>query len=166
MKLSDPRLLPAAVFGTVLAVGAVASFVGGRETAPEAPASVSAPPSPPPTPLDPTESALVAPLVVGADLDGFEVRDIRGVRDGVMRVVAVNGKATVYLQIALGSDDGPLAPAKTGRYAVFYSVNGATPQDGERLAKALARVVEANAAKPAPTGMTVFKARSKPGTPL
>jgi hypothetical protein len=154
------------------AIVIVLALVIGGGAALRRPAAV-APPAPPPraagsapAPPSSAERALVAPLAPGSDLAGFSVREIRGVEGGVMRVVCVKGKAEVRLDLALADEEGPTPPAVAGRYAVFYAVERATPEEGEKLAKALAKVVEKNAAAPPPAGMAPFTPRPKPGMTL
>jgi hypothetical protein len=134
------------------------------EAGPRASAAVSA--LPPPT-AGPAERALVAPLAPGDDLGGFAVRALQGVERGRMRVVLTKGDAEVRLDVALADPDARMPPAATaGRYAVFYSLHGASPEDGERLAQKLGALIGAHADVPAPPGMTVFTPAPKPGTPL
>jgi len=123
-------------------------------------------PRPAPVPAGAEELALVAPLAPGSELGGYQVRAIHGVQDGVMRLVCVKDRATVRLDVALVDDDGPQPPATAGRYAVFYSLKGAVPEDGLGLAEALAKVVAAHQDAPAPRGMRKFVPSEKPGTTL
>jgi hypothetical protein len=142
----------------------------GRSTgAPPARASASASSSAtwaPAPPAGPEELAIVAPLAKGSDLGGYEVRDIRTVRDGVMRLVCVKDDATVRLDVALVDDEGPVPPATAGKYAVYYSLKGSVPEDGARLAQKLAKVLEQHQDAPVPKGMTKFVPKEKPGTML
>jgi hypothetical protein len=119
-------------------------------------ARVAGPPRAPPKPAGPSELALVAPLAPGGELDGFEVREVRAVADGVLVVVCGKDRVVVRLWVALASDAGPEPPATAGRYAVFYSAKGADPEDAARLARALAAVVDKRADVPVPPGMTTF----------
>jgi hypothetical protein len=121
---------------------------------------------PPPPPAGPEELAVVAPLHAGDDLGGFTVRAVRGVEGGVMRVVLAKGEAVVRLDVALLGEGGPTPPASSGRFAIFYSLRGATPADGERLAKKLAEVIGAHPDVQAPRGMTPFSPKPKPGVAL
>ncbi len=116
-------------------------------------------------PATPQELAVVAPLAAGSELGGFVVRDIAGVQRGRMRVVLAKKDAVVRLDIALVDPEGPTPPATTERYAIYYSLRGGTPEDGERLAKKLAAVITKNAAPP-PAGMTKFIPNPKAGTEL
>ncbi|MDI1431122.1 hypothetical protein [Polyangium sorediatum] len=117
---------------------------------------VSSRPAPAPRPAGPAELALVAPLAPGSTLDGFAVREIRAVQDGVLTLVCEKDRAAVRLSVALAVDDGPTPPAFAGKYAVFYSARGSDPADGERLAKALAAILEKHPDVPVPPGMTSF----------
>jgi hypothetical protein len=122
-----------------------------------------------PPPLPPAgaeELALVSPLAKGSELGGWEVRDIHGVQDGVMRLVCVKAQATVRLDVALAADDGPEPPATAGKYAVYYSLKGAFPEEGLALAQKLAKVLEPHKDAPAPPGMTKFVPKEKKGTTL
>ena len=82
-----------------------------------------------------------------------------------MRVVVARKDAVVRLDIALADPEGPVPPATAGRYAIFYSLRGATPDDGERLAKKLAAAISRNGAPP-PAGMTTFTPNPNSGTEL
>lgn len=126
-------------------------------------ATVTRPPPPPPSA---EELALIAPLTKGAEIGDFVLRDVRGVEDGVMRLVCAKGDATVRLDVALASDEGPTPPATAGPYAIYYSIKGATPEDGDRLAKKLAAVLSKHDGAPPPKGMTRFVPKEKPGTTL
>jgi hypothetical protein len=109
----------------------------------------------------------VAPLLPGADLAGFTVLHVRGVDQGRMRVVAARADAEVRLDVALADPEEPVSPpAKAGRYAIFYSLRGATPADGERLAQKLGAIIAANPSAPPPPGMTAWSPGPKPGTTL
>jgi hypothetical protein len=165
-----PRAFPVAA--ALLALAACAP--GGRDQAPAPSTTASAvgsntvSPSPPKAP-GPEELAVLAPLAVGSDLGGFKVREIQGVERGVMRIVCAREKEIVRLDVAFADESDAstmLPPATAGRYAIFYSLRGAVPEDGDRLARALAKVLLANAAAPAPAGMTIWTPRPKPPTTL
>ncbi|MDI1445230.1 hypothetical protein [Polyangium sp. 6x1] len=123
---------------------------------PSPPPVVSSRPAPPPRPAGPAELALVAPLAPGDTLDGFTVREILAVQDGVLTLVCAKDRALVRLSVALAADGGPAPPAVAGKYAVFYSARGSDPAVGERLAKALAAILEKHPDVPVPPGMTSF----------
>jgi hypothetical protein len=110
----------------------------------------------------------VAPLAAGSTFGGFTVRAVHGVHDGVFRVVCAKDKAVVRLDVALldDSDGAPSPPATAGRYAIYYSLRGATPEDGEQLATRLARVIRNNASAAVPPGLAPFKPNPKPGITL
>ena len=122
-----------------------------------APPATSSRPAPPPRPAGPAELALVAPLTPGGTLEGFTVREIFAVENGVLTLVCAKDRAVVRLSIALAADGGPAPPALAGKYAVFYSARGKSdPQDAERLARALAAILEKHPDVPVPPGMTSF----------
>jgi hypothetical protein len=112
---------------------------------------------PPPRPANAAELALLAPVAPGQKLSDFDVREVRGDR-GLIDVVCEKGAARVVLSVALFAKDGPTPPASTSRYAVFYSVRGATPEEAERLASALAAVLDKSTA-PVPAGLGPFVPR-------
>ena len=128
--------------------------------------AVSAAPSQSSAPVATKEElALVSPLSRGSEVAGFVVREIAGMRKGRLRVVFTRKDAVVRLDIALLDPEGPVPPATAGRYAVYYSLRGATPEDGERLAKKLAAAIKKNDAPP-PAGMTTFTPDPNEGTEL
>lgn len=104
----------------------------------------------------------MAPLVPGARLGGYEVREIHAIEGGQLTLVCAKDRATVRLSIALAADEGPAPPATAGRYAVFYSLRNAPPEDGERLAKALADVLGKHTDLPPPAGLTAFSPKPIP----
>lgn len=142
---------------------------GAPSAAPAAPKIAAAPSTSnhkPPPEAGAVELALISPLARGGDLGGFTIRDVRGVQDGVMRVVCAKGGATVLLDVALAAEGGPEPPALAGKYAVYYSIRGAEPEDGVKLAQALARVIETHQQAPPPAGMTRFVPKERPGSTL
>jgi hypothetical protein len=129
--------------------------------------SASAPERKPPPSPSGEELALLSPLAAGSELAaGFEVRSIHGVEDGAMRVVCAKDDATVRLLVALADPEGPTAPATAGKYAVYYSLRNAVPEDGEKLAQALGKLLEKHQEPTPPRGMTKFVPKEKPGTTL
>ena len=144
------------------ASGHVAATASASATPPGS-ATVKRPPPPPPSA---EELAIIAPLERGAEIAGFVVRDVRGVENGVMRLVCAKDEAVVRLDIALTADEGPAPPATAGPYAIYYSLKGATPEDGDRLARKLAAVIAAHADAARPKGMTPFVPKEKPATTL
>ncbi len=167
-----PRRLAIAA---ALLIGAVLGYRGLQRAlprpaapAPSAPAASAhdhdAPRWPP---AGPAELALVSPLAEGSDLvAGFVVREIHGVERGYVRVVCAHDRAIVKLDVALADPEGTLPPASAGRYAIFYSLRGAAPEDGERLAKKLAKVIDAHLAVDPPPGMTTFTPDPTPSIDL
>jgi hypothetical protein len=157
--------------GAALACGAVlAATRPWRRAAlmPSAPSAVaSSAPKPSPRPAGPAELALVAPLMPGSSLLDFTVREIHAVDRGRLRVVCGKDKAVVRLDVALLDAEGAVVPpASAGRYAVFYSLRGGAPEDGDRLARALAHLIGAHASAPPPPGMTTFTPEERPATEL
>ncbi|HZS35822.1 MAG TPA: hypothetical protein VFF06_03300 [Polyangia bacterium] len=116
----------------------------------------------PARPASEAERALVAPLAVGAPLDDYQVREIHAVEKGVLRVVLARDAASVNLDVALAGPGANRALASAGPYAIFYSLKNAPDADGQRLAKALAAVIQPNAALPPPPGLTTFEPQQPP----
>lgn len=115
----------------------------------------------PPRPANQAESAIVAPLAPGADLAGYQVKKLEWEDPGLLDVVLQKGAARIVLTVAMLGKGGLEPPAQTARYAVFYSLRGADPDDGERTAKALAAVLEANESAPPPPGLAAFVPRPR-----
>lgn len=167
--------MPASAHRWLLLAAALSLFACRDDRRPAGVTSASAAPSgsatvtrPPPPPPSAEELALLAPLAKGSDIEGYEVRDIRGVEDGVLRLVCVKDRdrATIRLDVALLDEEGPTPPATAGKYAIYYSLRGAVPEDAEKLARRLAKVLQDHASMPPPKGMTKFVPREKPGTTL
>lgn len=137
-----------------------------RNPPPPAPSSAPHASAAPARALTAAEQAIVTPLAAGSTLASFTVREIRGVEEGVMLVVCADHGAQVKLTVALAKGGGDAPPAVAGPYAVFYQIRSASPSEGEKLAKALAKVLEANLAAPPPPGMTPFTPKASPGTTL
>jgi hypothetical protein len=135
-----------------------------------APSSSTPASAPPPhrggRPASAAELGVLAPLAPGSVLGGFTIREIRAVEHGTLRVVCARGNEVVRLDVALADPEGALPPATAGRYAIFYSLRGAAPEDGDRLAQDFAAVIATNAAAPVPAGMTTFTPDAKPGMAL
>lgn len=112
-------------------------------------------------PASPAELSILAPAVPGSKLADWDIRAVHGVDRGTMEVVCEKDGARVVLSIALAADGGPEPPVSTDRYAVFYSVRGATTEDADRLAKALAELLRANQAVPPPGGLGPFVPRPR-----
>ena len=151
-----------------LALGAGAAIRSLLSTAPPAPPGADRDAGrPAPRPAGPAERALIAPLAEGSALGDYEVREIQAVGpEGAMQVVCAKGRAVVRLSVALATDDGPEPAALAGRYAIFYSLRGASPEEGEQLARALAEILSKNDAAPVPSGMAPFAPPPRPPTPI
>ena len=152
-------LLRAAVMtGVALGIGAGLGYGIAHEPAPVAgPAPVM------PRSASAAELAVLAPLVPGAALADFVVREIVGVGgEGSLRVVCERGPVGVALDVALAAEGGPAPPARSGRYAVFYALRGASPAEGEGLARALAAVLEHNAGVASPPGLRPYGPAAAP----
>ncbi|MBA3547020.1 MAG: hypothetical protein H0T76_11095 [Nannocystis sp.] len=144
----------AAVAGIAMGVGAGLGYLIAHEPAPK-PAGVE---HEQPPPAGPAELALVTPLMPGSTLADFEIAEIQAVSaGGALRVICGRGDATVTLDVGLVAAGGPTPPAVAGRYAIFYSIRGATSQEGERLAVALAAILEQNEAASIPPGMAPYR---------
>ncbi|EYF08133.1 hypothetical protein [Chondromyces apiculatus] len=150
-----------AVFVASIALGSGAGLGTLITRPPSSEAAGEAPPAP--VPAGAAERAILAPLAEGASLGDFEVLDIQAVNaEGAVRLHCVRDRAKVRLDVALVTEDGPEPPAFTDRYAVFYSLKNASPEDGERLARALAEILKKNESAPTPPGMKPFTPKALP----
>ncbi len=141
----------AAVASVALGVGAGLGYLIAHERAPAGDGPGES------RPAGAAELAVVAPLGPGAALADFAVVEIQAVSDaGTLGVVCERGDTRVRLEVALPAKAGPPPPARAGHYAIYYSTGAATSKDGERLALALAAILERNAAAPVPPGMKPF----------
>jgi hypothetical protein len=84
------------------------------------------------------------------------VRAVHAISDGILVIVCGKDRALVRRWVALASDTGPEPPARSGKYAVFYSARNVDPPDAERLARALASILDGHTDVPVPPGMTPF----------
>ncbi len=154
----------------LLAVLTLAAIFGLRPALKPEPvgarAIASAPVAPPPA--GPVELAIVAPIVVGSTSKGWKVEAISAVHEGaiVVSFVEEKGQGAVDLFVTESAEDEVAPPATAGRYAVFYSVRLALPEDGDRLAKVLARAIEKNQAAPTPPGLKPYAPRAKERHPI
>jgi len=145
----------AAIAGVAIGTGAALGYLVAHEPVPQTAAPHAAA-----VPLPEAERALLSPLHEGDALGGFAVTEIHAVGDdGVLRILCRKGRAAVRLEVALAGEGGPPPPAIAGRYAVFYAIENADAADGERLAVALAAILQANAAVPPPPRLTPFAPR-------
>ncbi|AKT42587.1 hypothetical protein [Chondromyces crocatus] len=116
-----------------------------------------------PAPASAAERAILAPLSEGDSLGDYEVTEIQGVSpQGAVRVICTRDRATIRLDVALVTEEGPEPPAFTDKYAVFYSLKNAPPEDGERLAQTLVKILKKNESTPAPPGMATFTPKPLP----
>jgi hypothetical protein len=160
--------------GVCLLTGAVAGYAVSHERGPDRaapPASSSvqegAPGGAPrttPSPAGPAELALVAPLAPGAELEGYTVKRIDAVFDGTVGVLLERGPDRVRLDVAMAGPDsasGNRVGAAAGTYAVYDRVEGAPTDDGERVAKALARILADGIPRPAPPGLAPLREEAR-----
>ena len=124
--------------------------------------------APPPPPAGPAELALIEPLVPGLEHDGWLLRTVSGVQDGVMRLAfeQTKEKGRVVVIIALEADDGPTPPATAGRFALFYTSKRVESDDAAALTRGVAEIVRGHKAARIPAGMTVYRPEKKPGQSL
>ena len=152
----------------VVVVGLFVAFVlyrslASRPPAPSPPASSAPPvggPTALPSPAAPDAMAVVAPLAVGQQLAGWDVRAIYGVLDGSIWVIVKKGDALVHLQIARASDAGALPPAVVGPYAIFFSSQKPIPGGSGELVNALSEIVKANQSVPVPADLSPWKSQN------
>lgn len=125
-------------------------------------------PSAAPPPAGPIELAILAPLVVGSTSKGWKVRAVSAVHEGAIVVTFVEekGDGVVDLFVAASADDEVAPPATAGRYSVFYAVRRALPEDGDRLAKVLARAIEKHQDAPVPPGLRPFAPQPRQHQPI
>jgi hypothetical protein len=161
------------VVGVTVALIAIAMLAAilvlrpATKTAPiGAHASASAEVAPPPA--GPVELAILAPIVVGSTSKGWKVRAISAVHEGsiVVSFVEEKGKGAVDLLVVTSAEDEVAPPATAGRYAVFYSVRLALPEDGDRLARVLAKAIEKNQDAPVPPGLRPFQPQPRQRQPI
>ena len=122
----------------------------------------------PPPPAGPVELAILAPIVVGSTSKGWKVGAISAVHEGaiVVSFVEEEGKGTIDLLVVASAEDEVAPPAIAGPYAVFYSAHLALPEDGDRLARVLARAIEKNQDAPVPPGLRPFQPRPRARQPI
>jgi hypothetical protein len=161
------------VLGVTIAISATVTLAAllvlrpARSTAPiGARALASAEVAPPPA--GPVELAILAPIVVGSTSKGWKVAAISAVHEGaiVVSFVEEKGKGAVDLLVVASAEDEVAPPATAGRYAVFYSARLALPEDGDRLARVLARAIEKNQDAPVPAGLRPFQPQPRQRQPI
>lgn len=104
------------------------------------------------------ELAFLEPLSPGKPFKGWMVQGISAVFRGSIRVALDRGHDRIQLRV-VKAGRGPVPPARSGPYAVYYSVkhvDQANATDVQALAEALARVVAKNK-KLEPPGLTTFR---------
>ncbi len=106
--------------------------------------------------------------MVGSTSKGWKVEAISAVHEGaiVVSFVEEKGQGAVDLFVTESAEDEVAPPATAGRYAVFYSVRLALPEDGDRLARVLARAIEKNQAAPTPPGLRPYAPQPKQRHPI
>ena len=157
-------------FALIVVLTLAAIFVLGRVLKP-APIGIGAVASAavaPPPPAGPVELGILAPIVVGSTSKGWKVEAISAVHEGaiVVSFVEEKGKGAVDLLVVASAEDEVAPPATAGRYAVFYSVRLALPEDGDRLARVLARAIEKNQDAPVPPGLRPFQPQPRQRQPI
>ena len=150
---------------------ALAAIFGVRSLATPAPTGASAIASAavaPPPPAGPVELGILAPIVVGSTSKGWKVEAISAVHEGaiVVSFVEEKGKGAVDLLVVASAEDEVAPPATAGRYAVFYSARLALPEDGDRLARMLGRIIEKNQDAPVPPGLRPFQPQPRQRQPI
>lgn len=152
-RWSLATLLRAAIVASIaLGIGAALGYLIAHQPPPDltrtGPAQAQ--------PAGPAELAVVAPLRPGHALADFEVTAILAINPaGALRIACEQGEAGVTLELTLASDAGPAPTARAGPYAISYALRvGATHEQGERLAAALASILERNQGAPIPPGMS------------
>lgn len=122
----------------------------------------------PPPPAGPVELAILAPIVVGSTSKGWKVQAISAVHEGaiVVSFAEEKGKGVVDLLVVTSAEDEVAPPATAGRYAVFYSTCLALPEDGDRLARVLAKAIEKNQDAPVPPGLRPFQPQPRQRHPI
>ena len=156
---------------TLIAVVTLATLLGlrpARSTAPVGARALTSAEVAPPPPAGPVELAILAPIVVGSTSKGWKVEAISAVHEGaiVVSFVEEKGKGAVDLLVVASAEDEVAPPATAGRYAVFYSARLALPEDGDRLARVLARAIAKNQDAPAPPGLRPFQPRPRQRQPI
>ena len=144
----------AGIAAVALGTGAALGYVVAHEPTPH-----DAGPRAAPRP-DEAERALLSPLHEGSTIEGFDLAEIHPIGDdGVLRIVCRRARAAVRFEIALAAPDGPAPARVAGPYALRFTLENATPADGDRLTSALAAILRANAATPPPPRLAPFAPR-------
>jgi hypothetical protein len=153
----------------VLTLAAIFVLSPLRKPAPIGIGAIASAAAAPPPPAGPVELGILAPIVVGSTSKGWKVEAISAVYEGaiVVSFVEEEGKGAVDLLVAASAEEDEVAPPATaGRYAVFYSVRLTLPEDGDRLARMLGRILEKNQDAPVPPGLRPFQPRPRQRQPI
>lgn len=152
----------------VLTLAAIFGLGPALKPAPIGARAIASAEAAPPPPAGPVELSILAPIVVGSTSKGWKVEAISAVHEGaiVVSFVEEKGKGAVDLLVVMSAEDEVAPPATAGRYAVFYSVRLALPEDGDRLARVLARAIEKNQDAPVPPGLRPFQPRARQRHPI
>ncbi len=147
--------------------GRSSSGPSSSTTAPPEPTSSNAPPRPLP-PAGPAELALLAPLVVGQEIETWKLSELSAVDEGTIHLIfsAPKGRSKIEILVALADDQGPSPPIVVGRYALFYSVKRVMQSEGDALARAVAKRLEKNKDLPPPPGLAPYHPVDKKADPL
>lgn len=169
MKLGA-RTLTAVVLLGGAALAACGKSSGGAHPAGSAqgePVSSNPPPRPLP-PAGPAELALLAPMVVGEEIETWKLKELSAVDEGAIHLVfaAPKGRSKIEILIALADDKGPTPPIVVGKYALFYSVKRVMQSEGDALARAVAKRLEKNKDLPPPAGLAPYHPVDKKEDPL
>ena len=100
--------------------------------------------------------ALVAPLDVGSGLDGWTVKQIWTLRDGVLPIELTRGSSVLTLIVARHAPGAVPPVATAADLAVYYFGHEVAVEDAQRVALALGRVLQRHAGQPLPDGLRPF----------
>ncbi|MEO7330141.1 MAG: hypothetical protein ABI193_16320 [Minicystis sp.] len=119
-------------------------------------------------PAGPAELALLAPLVVGEEIETWKLTELSAVDEGSIHLIfsAPKGRAKIEILVTLAEDKGPAPPIVVGRYALFYSVKRVMQSEGDTLARAVAKRLEKNKDLPPPPGLAPYHPVDKKADPL
>jgi hypothetical protein len=145
-----------------VAAGACKAGPPGGQPAP----SASSPPPEPVAPATPEVTALLDGLEPGDRLEGFAVSSVGAVRsDGVVPIELEAPGKRISIVVALATASPP-APAGTEKYGVYYERadrSGATNDEAQRVAAAIAQRVRKTEQRVAvPPGMKKLARAGQP----
>jgi hypothetical protein len=113
----------------------------------------------PPPPAGSAELAVLAPIAPGSSFEGWKVAHISAVHHGAIRIDLERTGERAALTIYASKAGPPPPPATVGPYAVYYSAKQAS--EGDKLARALAKVLERHRDAPVPVGLGAFREDSR-----